>query len=171
MVLAALVWSTPLASQSGDISDAVGSVANVIFGVSFILVLVSLPLSFAGLVTRFRRSRGEERLQLKWFVTAAAFVAASFVVTNSIFTGAQVLSTLSLLFLYASIAIAVLKYRLYDIDVVIGRTVVFAVLAAFITIVYIGLVVGVGTLVGNDRSPLLSAVAAARGGRGLPAGA
>ena len=161
MVLAALVWSTPLASQGGDLSDAVGSVANVIFGVSFILVLVSLPLSFAGLVTRFRRSRGEERLQLKWFVTAAAFVAASFVVTNSVFTGAQVLSTLSLLFLYASIAIAVLKYRLYDIDVVIGRAVVFTVLAAFITIVYIGFVVGVGTLVGNDRSPLLSAVAAA----------
>ena len=111
-------------------------------------------------MTRFRHSRGEERLQLKWFVTAAAFVAASFAVTG-IFDGAELLSTFSLLFLYASIAIAVLKYRLYDIDVVIGRAVVFAVLAAFITIVYIGLVVGVGTLVGNDRSPLLSAVAAA----------
>ena len=68
---------------------------------------------------------------------------------------------MSLLFLYAAIVIAVLRYRLYEIDVVIGKTVVFAVLAAFITVVYIALVVGVGTIVGNRRSPLLSAVAAA----------
>ncbi|MFI5392454.1 MAG: histidine kinase [Myxococcota bacterium] len=161
MVLAAFVWSTPFATDPNEVSGPVGSFANVTFGVSLLLILLSLPVSFVGLVMRFRRSRGEERLQLKWFVTAAAFVAASFVVTNSFLTGAQLLSTFSLLFLYASIAIAVLKYRLYDINVVIGRAVVFTVLAAFITIVYIGLVIGVGTLVGNDRSPLLSAVAAA----------
>ena len=160
MILAALEWSTPFSADPGEASGSLSAAAIVTFGISFLLILVCLPLSFVGLVTRFRHSRGEERLQLKWFVTAAAFVAASFAVTG-IFDGAELLSTFSLLFLYASIAIAVLKYRLYDIDVVIGRAVVFAVLAAFITIVYIGLVVGVGTLVGNDRSPLLSAVAAA----------
>jgi signal transduction histidine kinase len=160
MILAALEWSTPFSADPSEASGSLSAVGIVTFGISFLLVLVCLPVSFVGLVTRFRHSRGEERLQLKWFVTAAAFVAASFAVTG-IFDGAELLSTFSLLFLYASIAIAVLKYRLYDIDVVIGRAVVFAVLAAFITIVYIGLVVGVGTLVGNDRSPLLSAVAAA----------
>ncbi len=160
MILAALEWSTPFSADPGEASGSLSAAAIVTFGISFLLILVCLPVSFVGLVTRFRHSRGEERLQLKWFVTAAAFVAASFAVTG-IFDGAELLSTFSLLFLYASIAIAVLKYRLYDIDVVIGRAVVFAVLAAFITIVYIGLVVGVGTLVGNDRSPLLSAVAAA----------
>ncbi len=60
-----------------------------------------------------------------------------------------------------AIASAILKYRLYEIDVVINRAVVFGTLAVFITLVYMGLVVGVGTLVGNQRSPLLSAVAAA----------
>ena len=160
MILAALEWSTPFSADPGEASGSLSAAAIVTFGISFLLILVCLPVSFVGLVTRFRHSRGEERLQLKWFVTAAAFVAASFAVTGA-FDGAELLSTFSLLFLYASIAIAVLKYRLYDIDVVIGRAVVFAVLAAFITIVYIGLVVGVGTLVGNDRSPLLSAVAAA----------
>ena len=160
MILAALEWSTPFSADPGEASGSLSAAAIVTFGISLLLILVCLPVSFVGLVTRFRHSRGEERLQLKWFVTAAAFVAASFAVTG-IFDGAELLSTFSLLFLYASIAIAVLKYRLYDIDVVIGRAVVFAVLAAFITIVYIGLVVGVGTLVGNDRSPLLSAVAAA----------
>ena len=160
MILAALEWSTPFSADPGEASGSLSAAAIVTFGISFLLILVCLPVSFVGLVSRFRHSRGEERLQLKWFVTAAAFVAASFAVTGT-FDGAELLSTFSLLFLYASIAIAVLKYRLYDIDVVIGRAVVFAVLAAFITIVYIGLVVGVGTLVGNDRSPLLSAVAAA----------
>jgi signal transduction histidine kinase len=65
------------------------------------------------------------------------------------------------LFLIASIGIAILKYRLYDIDVVISKTVVYGSLAVFITLVYLGLVVGVGSLVGNRRSPVLSASAAA----------
>ena len=101
---------------------------------------------------------------MKWFVTAASFVAVTFALSVPLsfrFPILDVLSALSLLFLYAAIVIAVLRYRLYEIDVVIGKTVVFAVLAAFITVVYIALVVGVGTIVGNRRSPLLSAVAAA----------
>jgi signal transduction histidine kinase len=60
-----------------------------------------------------------------------------------------------------AIAIAVLKYRLYDIDIVISKAVMYGSLAMFITAVYAGLVVGVGTLVGNRRSPLLAALAAA----------
>ena len=60
----------------------------------------------------------------------------------------------------AAIAIAVLKYRLYEIDIVISKAVLYGTLAAFITAVYAGLVAGVGTLVGNRHSPLLSALAA-----------
>src|SRR5207249_10487151 len=60
-----------------------------------------------------------------------------------------------------TIGIAVLKYRLYDIDIVIRKTVVFAVVVGFIAAVYAALVVGVGALVGSSRSPILSAVAAA----------
>jgi signal transduction histidine kinase len=60
-----------------------------------------------------------------------------------------------------SIGIAVMKYRLYDIDIVIRKTVVFAVVAGFIALVYVAIVVGVGTLVGTQGSPVLSAVAAA----------
>src|SRR5258708_8607280 len=61
------------------------------------------------------------------------------------------------------VGIAVLKYRLYDIDVVISRTLVYGALAAFITAVYVGIVVGVGTLVGNGGRPnlILSFVAPA----------
>ena len=60
-----------------------------------------------------------------------------------------------------TIGIAVLRYRLYDIDFVIRKTVVIAVVVAFIAFVYVAVVAGVGALVGGQRSPLLSALAAA----------
>ncbi len=68
---------------------------------------------------------------------------------------------LAVLCLDAAIAIAVLKYRLYEIDIVISKAVLYGSLAVFITAVYAALVVGVGTLAGNRRSPLLAALAAA----------
>ena len=160
MVLAALEWSTPLASPSGrhlrrgrlgrerhlrcELHPDPGVPPAVLRG-------------SRDAVPSFTR-RGAAPTQV---VRHRGRVRRGIVRGDRHLHGAELLSTFSLLFLYASIAIAVLKYRLYDIDVVIGRAVVFTVLAAFITIVYIGLVVGVGTLVGNDRSPLLSAVAAA----------
>ena len=71
------------------------------------------------------------------------------------------LLNLAALCLDAAIAIAVLKYRLYEIDIVISKAVLYGSLAVFITAVYAGLVAGVGTLAGNRRSPLLAALAAA----------
>jgi signal transduction histidine kinase len=63
--------------------------------------------------------------------------------------------------LLAAIAIAVLKYRLYDIDLVINKAVLYGSLAIFITATYAGLVAGVGTLAGSNGRPLLAALAAA----------
>ena len=63
--------------------------------------------------------------------------------------------------LWVAIAIAILKYRLYEIDIVISKAVLYGSLAVFITAVYAGLVVGVGTLAGGRDSPLLAALAAA----------
>ena len=60
-----------------------------------------------------------------------------------------------------AIGVSVLRYRLFDIDVVINRAVLFGALAVFITLVYVAIVVGVGTLVGSRASPVLSAAAAA----------
>ena len=87
-----------------------------------------------------------------------ATTAASFLTFS---VAAIVLSNLAFLCLYAAIGIAVLKYRLYEIDVVISKAVLYGSLAVFITAVYVGLVAGVGTLVGNRRNALLSALAAA----------
>ena len=60
-----------------------------------------------------------------------------------------------------SVGIAIVRYRLFDIDVVISKTIVYGALAAFITVVYVGVVVGVGQAAGSVSTPALSAVAAA----------
>jgi signal transduction histidine kinase len=114
---------------------------------------------------RYRRANAELRQQLKWFVAAVSvavvamllafatnFSALGFVAIAIGFTGLPV-----------SIGIAVLKYRLYEIDVVIGRTVLFATMAVFITAVYLTIVVGIGSLVGTtgQSSLFLSVVATA----------
>src|SRR5215831_14095228 len=126
-----------------------------------ILLPATFVISIVAVGWRFARSSGEERLQLKWFAAAALLVVAATIptiVTNS--PAATVLQNLAFLCLYAAIGIAVLKYRLYEIDIVISKAVLYGSLAIFITAVYAGLVAGVGTLVGNRRSPLLAALAA-----------
>src|SRR6266576_1457896 len=87
------------------------------------------------------RCAGEERLQLKWFASAAVLVVATLIpsmVTDSVVV--PVLSNVAFLCLWVAIGIAVLKYRLYEIDVVISKAVLYGSLAVFITAVYAGLV-------------------------------
>jgi hypothetical protein len=125
-------------------------------------VVAALVVSVVAVVVRFTRSSGEERLQLKWFAAAALLVVATFIassLTNSAVV--NVLQNAAILCLWAAIGIAVLKYRLYDIDVVISKAVLYGSLAVFITGVYAGLVAGVGTLAGGRDRPLLAALAAA----------
>jgi signal transduction histidine kinase len=157
MVFGAIVWSHPYGPDQPG-----GAVGAVFFVVSATFIPIGMLVSFVSVALRFRRSRGDERLQMKWFVTAAALVAVSF--SLGIWWDSplsSVLGSLALLFLWTSIAIAILRHRLYEIDVVINRAVVLGSLVVFITLVYLGLVVGIGTAVGNRRSPLLSAIAAA----------
>jgi signal transduction histidine kinase len=121
----------------------------------------------AALVVRFRRSRGPERQQLKWFTYGGVIFAAGLVVSLATVIGpgpshdtppawASTIQQLTSVAIPVAIAIAVLKYRLYDIDVVISRTLVYGALAAFITVVYVGIVVGFGALIGNGGRPNLA---------------
>jgi signal transduction histidine kinase len=154
LVTATRYWSDPFNSFSSGIP--------VYLTATFFLMAAALVVSVTALVVRFARSSGEERLQLKWFAAAALLVVvtliASFLANVAV---ANVLSNLAFVCLLAAIAIAVLKYRLYDIDIVISKAVLYGSLAVFITAVYAALVVGIGTLAGNPRSPLLTALAAA----------
>src|SRR5439155_4485099 len=126
---------------------------------AFGLFLPAGLASLASLVFRFRRAESVEREQLKWLVYAgmllvAGFIAGAIVVavlgTNDLSNNIQnAIVAGSFVFVPLAIGIAVLKYRLYDIDVVINKTVVYGALAGFITAVYVAIVVGLGALIGQ----------------------
>jgi two-component system NarL family sensor kinase len=113
------------------------------------LSVLALGLGLAGLIARFRRSRGEERQQLKW--VAYALAVAAVVVVNGAFThwytGQAVLHAVAGTGFAAAVTIAVYKYRLYDIDIIINRTLVYLLLSGIIAGGYIAIVTGIGALV------------------------
>jgi signal transduction histidine kinase len=160
-VLATLEWSNPFFDFEKILSGpTVPKMTLVALELGFIATLVVVLLSFIGLAVRFIRSKGEERLQVKWFVSAAAVVAVTMIVNLFNNTPDSSLAfNLALLLLYAAIAIAILRYRLYDIDVIIGKTVVYGGLAAFISVVYVALVVVIGAFVGATEGLALLATA------------
>ena len=103
----------------------------------------ALVVSGSAIVVRFARSAGEERLQLKWFTAAAVLVVATFIaliLTNSNSVAAAILNNLALLCLDAAIAIAVLKYRLYEIDRIISRTLAYTIVTGLLVGLYAGLI-------------------------------
>ncbi|MFN2464298.1 MAG: histidine kinase [Candidatus Dormibacteria bacterium] len=147
---------------------AVGFAGYVLLGACFVLGVASL-------VVRYRTGATQERQQLKWFMFIAPFVPLAFLVYSATVTvqpGGR-LSPLALLYLPlgliatvgqpVALGLAIMKYRLYDIDIVINRTLVYGALAVFITAVYVAIVVGAGALIGTQGRPnlLLSIVATA----------
>jgi hypothetical protein len=136
-------------------------------GAYALLPLLPLCMLASGLslVLRYRRSGGEERQQIKWIAFAASVVVvlyaiamiASFVFPEESWTTAGSVWWLNLL-TYAvlssfalvpiALGIAVLKYRLYDIDIIINRTLVYGALTASLAVVYLGSVVSLQTLFG-----------------------
>jgi len=143
---------------------------NVLFWAGLLTLVACILAAVASVVVRFRRSRDEERQQLKWFVSAVVLTAGVFfsaIVANLVSdTLTHVLETVSVVAwttLPIAAGVAVLRYRLYDIDVVINKALVFGALATFITAVYVAIVVGASALVGTagDPSIVLSIVATA----------
>jgi signal transduction histidine kinase len=125
---------------------------------------IFLLLVVAAVVVRLRRASGVERRQLKWFVYVAVTILAvtvlGYVLASQISpaVGTDVASVEGVglgLLLPATIGLAIIKYGLYDIDVFISRTLVYGSLAVFITAVYVGIAVGIGTLVGSGGKPNL----------------
>ncbi|MEA2681851.1 MAG: hypothetical protein QOK05_179 [Chloroflexota bacterium] len=133
--------------------------------VSSAMTLGLIVSAATSLVIRYRRAGRELRQQLKWFVAAVVFAIVGVALSLFGVTGviSDTLLTLSLVALPIAIVVAVLRYRLYDIDVVISRALVYGTLALFITAIYVGIVVGVGSLVGSGGRPnlVLSIVATA----------
>ena len=131
---------------------------------------------FAGLIVRYRRGDRELRQQIKWLGLVAAAGASCIVISGASLVACgcdeaaiavvsfTVLIFIILLGVPGAIAVAVFRYRLYDLDLVVSKALVYGILAGLFTLVYVGLVIGVGTVVGdrgNSFLTILTAVAIA----------
>jgi signal transduction histidine kinase len=149
------------------IADPTGALQRVADTAELVLMVIVLT-SLASVFFRLRDSSGERRQQLKWFgsaiavlvaVTTAAKVADDVVEANSPFL--EIVVPTIYVTIPIGIGFSILRYRLYDIDLVINRTLVYGMLAATISALYLTVVVGVGAIVGmHDHVSLLPLLAA-----------
>jgi len=119
---------------------------------SFLLILAFAFLGVVSLVVRWRRASQVERAQLKWFLSGALFTPAIFILADTVGGGesdegvagviAGIIAASAFWALPTAIVIAILRYRLYDIDRVLNRALVYAVLTAGLGALYLGVVVG-----------------------------
>jgi signal transduction histidine kinase len=138
-----------------------GPIGYVVFLGGLLVVLAAA----ASLVIRLRRASGTEREQVRWVAYALGttvlisitFTLAGLAVPtlqNNVVGNVIVVAGFGL-GLPAAIGVAMLRYHLYDIDIVISRTLVYGTLAVLITAVYVGIAVGIGTVVGSGGKPNL----------------
>jgi hypothetical protein len=148
VVLGALADTMPLNEAPGyEIDNPIGieGLGNVealpVFGVLTSLLVVCMIGAAASVVMRFRRSRATERQQMKWF--AYALVPMLLIPTDGFLPGIISSMALSvvLIGLPTAIGIAVLRYRLYEIDLLINRTLVYGTLTITLVALYFGAIV------------------------------
>ncbi len=156
-------WSTiRIRSAESTVPGTLGSFMTA----GFLLAALSGIVAVVSLVVRYRRSSGVARSQIRWIALGGAFLVTFIFVLPTFETGgpstgsSELTGVVAMMVLMASYGIAITKYRLYDIDVVISKTVTYGVLAAFITGVYSLLVVGLGSLVTGDGPNLALSIGA-----------
>ena len=133
-----------------------------------LLLIGCLVASIASLVVRFRRTRGVERQQIKWVVASVVLLLASFVVSSLVsgITGEDsylvdvLLSGVAFLSLPVAIGIAILQYRLFELDVVVKKTVVAGTVALFVIAAYAAVVGFFGVVTSGRESSATVFVAA-----------
>jgi signal transduction histidine kinase len=136
---------------------------QLLLSASGIAGLLGTVLAIGSVVVRFRRSRGEERAQMRWLASLALLGAALFVISLIVegvagegsaaaAIGPGLLLVILTVGLPASIGVSILRYRLYELDVVIKKTVVFAILAALLTLVAVVTLLGASSLITEAAS-------------------
>jgi MFS family permease len=119
-------------------------------GPLFMAWYLILLLALASLLLRFRRARGEQRQQLKWVVFGGTLFPISFFIEELASPTLNAVADLVAIAAFCgAIGVAILKYRLYDIDRIINRTLVYGLLTAMLAAVYAGVVLVLGQLFGG----------------------
>jgi hypothetical protein len=141
------------------VSGPMGEIAGIVNQVPVMLVLG--VLSIASLVLRFRGSRGIERQQLKWFLLSVGALLVTAIVgiatqVEAVWYGVM----LAFAALPVSAGIAVLRYRLYEIDRIISRTIGYGVVTATLALVFVGAVLGLQAILAQFTGGNTVAVAA-----------
>jgi hypothetical protein len=152
--------NVPFARHPMALVDA--DVVRLAYGALQMVQLGVLLLAGVSLVVRLGRARGQERQQLKWFTYVSAVGALA--ITGAVFVTDEPVIVAVFWFPAVAVAIgvAIFKYRLYDIDRIINRTLVYGLLTALLGAVYVGLVLGLGQGFGGvTRDPPSWAVAGA----------
>lgn len=139
--------ASPLGASFGSDPDDEGSLTSYLLPVMFISAAVGL----AAVVARFRRSRGDERLQIKWLSFGSCVALASFVGgiiwdASTGNTAPEIVFALGVAAIPLGAGVGILRYRLYDIDVIINRTLVYAALTATLLLAYLIIVVGLSRI-------------------------
>ena len=136
---------------------ALASPAIVVALPALVITLLSVVVGGASMVMRFRRARGVERQQLRWVASAAVVAAvgipvamAGISIDSAAVVGVAVLGSAAVLCL--AIAAAILRYRLYDLDRVISRTIAYGLLTLSLGLSYAGVALALGQLLGQDSS-------------------
>jgi hypothetical protein len=142
---------------------ALAGAVRLTIGVAFVLTVGAVAVGAWSLVVRFRHARGVERQQLRWIAFAAALTGlAAAVVLAGMALGATAVPLLAigvcLAVLPLATGAAILRYRLYDLDRIISRTLAYGLLTMLLGGAYAGIVLGLGQLLGR-RSSLAVAVA------------
>jgi hypothetical protein len=160
LVAVALLTVQPTLVMAPTVPNPVGVQGPAARVVEQALITAILPLLFfltaavVSLIVRFHRASGLERQQLKWLLYAVALSAAATTLNNTGVLGAWggAIENLIALGIPTAIGIALLRHRLYDIDRLINRTLVYGSLTAILGLGYALVVIGLGQLLGQDTS-------------------
>jgi hypothetical protein len=151
-----------------------GGVLLVVNQLALAVTALAVVVGAASLVVRFRRAGGVERQQLRWVAWAAALaVLGAVVALGGLAVGATAVVTWAIAACFAvlplAIGAAILRYRLYDLDHIISRTLAWGLLTLLLGGGYAAVVLGLGQLLGRDSSLVVAAATLAVGGQFQPA--
>jgi MFS family permease len=131
----------PLTPRLPALSPSALEILDMLDALTALSIVPAAGLGVAAIVVRFQRSQGDERQQLKWFLTsmvpAAILLPISLSELGARFPIIGLLSVATLPVAAVSVAVAILRYRLYDIDRIISRTISYALITALLVVIFL----------------------------------